>query len=119
MIDLAQFFKCLSDDTRLKITLLIHKQGELCVCELMEALKESQPKISRHLAQLRNCGILIDDRRAQWVFYEIHHALPQWALTMLDHACGAQRETLDRYILKLAQMPDRPGCIRPKSNRIS
>lgn len=107
-INLAQFFKCLCDDTRLNVTLLIHKQGELCVCELMEALEVSQPKISRHLAQLRNCSILMDNRRAQWVFYTIHQNLPEWTIKILDQACEAHQETLNHYHLKLAQMTDRP-----------
>ena len=110
LIDLAQFFKCLSDDTRLNATLLIHKQGELCVCEIMHALDDSQPKISRHLAQLRNCGILMDDRRAQWVFYTINEALPDWALVILAQACDANQKRLKRYEFKLTQMPDRPAC---------
>lgn len=49
-------FKCLADETRVRATLLIVDQGELCVCELMCALADSQPKISRHLAQLRSSG---------------------------------------------------------------
>ena len=40
------FYKCLSDETRLRCILLIFKQEELCVCELTEALNEIQPKIS-------------------------------------------------------------------------
>lgn len=111
MIKLAQFFKCLSDDTRLNATLLIHKEGELCVCELMQALEDSQPKISRHLAQLRNCDIVTDTRRAQWVFYKIHHDLPDWAIKILDQACHAHQETLDHYHSMLLQMSDRPKCL--------
>ena len=110
MIDLVQFFKCLSDDTRLNATLLIHKQGELCVCELMQALEGSQPKISRHLAQLRNCDILMDNRRAQWVFYTINQALPDWALMILDQASDANQQRLKHYHSKLLQMSDRPNC---------
>ena len=53
-----QFYKCLADDTRLKAMLLISHQEELCVCELVTALELSQPKVSRHLAQLRQCGLL-------------------------------------------------------------
>lgn len=66
------FFKCLADDTRLKSLLLIAKADEACVCDLMEALDLDQPKTSRHLALLRKCGILIDERRGKWVFYKLH-----------------------------------------------
>jgi ArsR family transcriptional regulator len=45
----------------------------------MQALNLDQPKTSRHLAQLRKCGILIDERRGKWVFYKLHPELPQWA----------------------------------------
>lgn len=48
-----QLFKNLSDDTRLSLVLLLREKGELCVCELSETLRQSQPKISRHLALLR------------------------------------------------------------------
>ncbi len=53
----------LSDQTRLVCVLLIHQQQELCVCELMVALEESQPKVSRHLEvsfALHRCNFLDD-----------------------------------------------------------
>jgi len=54
-----EFFKCLADETRLKCVLPIVAEGELCVCEFTTALGESEPRISRHLAQLRRCGLLL------------------------------------------------------------
>ena len=47
------FFKALADDTRLNLLMLMYQLNELCVCELSSALALSQPKISRHLAILR------------------------------------------------------------------
>jgi ArsR family transcriptional regulator len=79
----VSFYKCLSDDTRLKCLLLITLKGELCVCDLISALQLSQPKVSRHLAELRKCGILSDNRRGKWVFYQLNQALPKWALEVL------------------------------------
>ncbi|MBU2711799.1 metalloregulator ArsR/SmtB family transcription factor [Zooshikella sp. WH53] len=109
-MSLVQFFKCLSDETRMNITLLIHQQRELCVCELVAAMGGSQPKISRHLAQLRNCNILIDERRGQWVFYSMHPALPDWATSILAQACDAQVDTLSNYQHLLKTMKNRPVC---------
>lgn len=77
------FYKCLSEDTRLKCLLLITLRSELCVCDLIRALKLSQPKVSRHLAELRKCGILSDQRRGKWVFYQLNQALPKWAVEVL------------------------------------
>ena len=61
-----QLFKNLSDETRLSIILLLRESGELCVCELCNTLNESQPKISRHLAMLRESGLLLDRRAGKW-----------------------------------------------------
>lgn len=83
MIEPELFFKLLSDPTRLRIVLLLHSEGELCVCELVEALDDSQPKISRHLAQLRAHGLLIDSRRGQWVYYSLANHLPAWVNEVL------------------------------------
>lgn len=85
----ALFFKCLSDDTRLRCVTLLQKQGKLCVCELTAALDLSQPKISRHLASLRQCGLLLDSREGQWVYYQINPKLPDWAFPILHNALAA------------------------------
>ena len=85
----AQFFKCLSDETRLRCVVLLLKQGKLCVCELKAALDLSQPKISRHLALLRQCGLLLDSREGQWVFYQINPKLPAWAFPLLENVLAA------------------------------
>lgn len=110
MIDPAQFFKCLSDETRLYATLLIYQHDSLCVCELMEALEDSQPKISRHLAQLRNCGILDDTRRSQWVFYSISKKLPEWAIAVLCETSEACTGRLKHFEQNLNEMKSRPTC---------
>lgn len=110
MIEPARFFKCLSDDTRLHATLLIFLEGELCVCELMEALGGSQPKISRHLAQLRSCGILADSRRGQWVFYSVAKNLPSWAVEILNIGSNASEEALTGFQKNLKAMNNRPQC---------
>ena len=110
MLNPVQLFKCLSDDTRLNATLLIHQQGELCVCELVAALEDSQPKISRHLAQLRSCGLLTDERRGQWVYYRVNARLPAWALAVLNEACSAHEKALAGFEVKLQHMSNRPSC---------
>lgn len=107
-----QFYKCLADETRLRCLLLIHMEGELCVCELTGALGEIQPKISRHLAQLRKCDLLLDRRQGQWVFYRINPALPPWAKTVLEQTAEHNRQFLDENLKKLSSMGDRPERLR-------
>ena len=66
----ANIFKALSVETRLRVIKLLEDR-ELCVCELMQVLDMSQPRISRHLSVLKNAG-LVDDRRAgKWVHYSL------------------------------------------------
>jgi len=71
MVDLAEFLKALSDETRLRIIALLY-QKEMCVCEICDVLGESQPKVSRHLAKLRDVDLVRDKRQSQWVFYYLN-----------------------------------------------
>ncbi|WP_034171276.1 metalloregulator ArsR/SmtB family transcription factor [Acinetobacter sp. YZS-X1-1] len=83
-MDQADFFKCLSDPTRLDILKIILKRQNVCVCEITEILQLSQPKISRHLALLRNLSILLDERKGQWVYYRLNPDLPEWVNAVLN-----------------------------------
>ncbi len=73
-----QFFKLLADETRVRCLLVIAREQKVCVAELTEALNESQPKVSRHLALLRASGVIVDTRQGQWVFYRLSDKLPGW-----------------------------------------
>ena len=121
-IDLNALFKALGDETRVRCLVLMHLEGELCVCELGYALGEVQPKISKHLGVLRKLGIVQDRRENQWVFYSLHHHLPAWAGTIISGAAQAA-EGMDLFKgdrKRLAAMPDRPvrcGCEDPDKCR--
>lgn len=104
----VEFFKCLADETRLRSLLLIAREGELCVCELSTALEAIQPKVSRHLALLRKCALLIDQRRGQWVFYQINPALPTWAKDILSLSLANNDRLLREDIQRLNHMGSRP-----------
>jgi ArsR family transcriptional regulator len=88
-VDPDRYFRALGDLTRLRMLVLLTSRGELCVCELMHALQESQPKISRHLAQLRELGVVLDRRQGQWIYYRMNPALPAWAGEVLASTAGA------------------------------
>jgi ArsR family transcriptional regulator len=68
--DLESFFRALADRTRLRLLNLMG-DDEVCVCFLVEALKMSQPKISRHLAYLRRAGIVAARRDGKWMHYRL------------------------------------------------
>ncbi|HWS03503.1 MAG TPA: metalloregulator ArsR/SmtB family transcription factor, partial [Gammaproteobacteria bacterium] len=83
-IQAEQFFKTLSDPTRLRALVLLAQEGELCVCELTHALDVIQPKISRHLALLREAEVVLDRRQGQWIYYRLSPDLPAWARSVLE-----------------------------------
>lgn len=66
----SRLFKALSDQTRLRIVALL-AHDELCVCHVEGALGLSQPLISRHLAILRNAGVVASRREGSWVYYRL------------------------------------------------
>jgi ArsR family transcriptional regulator len=104
------YFKALSDETRLRCLMLLYQEGELCVCELTAALELSQPKISRHLAPLRHNAILQHSRIGQWVYYKINPQLPAWAWAVLAAAAQGivNNSVFQQDYERLKNMSDRP-----------
>ena len=74
---------------------MLSVKGELCVCDLTDALQLSQPKISRHLADLRKCGLVLDTRKGKWVYYKLHPELPSWALEVITNTAAHNGEYIN------------------------
>ena len=108
MITPPEVFKSLADETRVRAMLLIADQGELCVCELMCALDDNQPKISRHLAQLRSNDLLLDRRQGQWVYYRLNPDLPTWVREILQVTSLANADWIKDNVARLQNMDGRP-----------
>ena len=69
--DLAQVFKLLSDETRMRILLYLAQNGELHVTDLCTRLGQSQPAVSHHLALLRVSGLIEARREGKHNFYSV------------------------------------------------
>ncbi len=110
----VELFKLLSDETRLKMIVLLHKK-ELCVCQITAALGISQTNASRHLAILRRAGLLITRRDGLWVYYilkepedallanlfkNLRDSLSAELSSMLDLAEVETCETEDQVLMK-------------------
>ena len=102
-------FKALADDFRLAALLLIRNQEQLCVCELTEAFGVSQPKVSRHLATLREAGMLTTERRGQWIYYSLNPQLPSWLVRVLDETATGNTALIKSPLERLQAMADRPA----------
>ena len=98
----ARLFKALSDEDRVRIVALL-THGELCVCHVEEALAQSQPSVSRHLAMLRAAGIVESTRRGNWVYYRLAPQRDPECRRQLRALVGAfgRRDALRRDVERL------------------
>lgn len=66
----AELFHALADPTRIEILDEL-KDGEQCVCELMEALQTGQSRLSFHLKVLKDAGLIVDRPEGRWMYYRL------------------------------------------------
>jgi len=66
----SQHFKLLSDSTRLRLLLLVDRE-ELSVAELAAITQLAQPRVSTHLAKLKEAGLVNDRRQGVFVYYRM------------------------------------------------
>jgi len=113
-IEPDSLFSSLQNDTRLRCLMLLLGNEELCVCELTHALGLAQPHVSRHLALLREGGLVSDRREGLWVYYRIRRGLPEWVRRVLQDVFEgvARRAPFRDDASALAEMPHRPGAPR-------
>jgi ArsR family transcriptional regulator len=71
MTEFVEQLKSLGDVTRLKIIRLLCEAGELCVCEIMDAIEDSHSNISRHLKILRAAGLVKEKKEGRWAYFSL------------------------------------------------
>jgi ArsR family transcriptional regulator, arsenate/arsenite/antimonite-responsive transcriptional repressor len=106
--DLARLFAALADPTRLRLLNLMNGR-EVCVCYFVEVLRQSQPKISRHLAYLRSAGIAAARREGKWMHYRIQQPNDAHAAAILNAALAALQG--DRAMQAELDRLDRACCM--------
>lgn len=79
MNTLTPIFKLLSDESRLRMMVLLFQQ-DLCVCELSGILDLPQPRVSKNLSKLRDLDLVIDERREKFIFYKLKKDNPLLSL---------------------------------------
>jgi len=108
----TDLFGAFADETRLRILNLLCVR-ELCVCDICEVLGEIQPKVSRHLAILREAGLLEVRREGKWKFYSLPNQRSPLQARLLGcvASCLSEFETLaaDRARLVSARINLRCG----------
>jgi ArsR family transcriptional regulator len=92
LADLEKLFLALSDRTRMRLLALM-AEGEVSVGYLADTLRQSQPKISRHLAYLRNMGIVSTRRDGKWIYYAIDADAPSSLARILYETLSVIQKT--------------------------
>jgi len=110
-MDAQTLFEILVDPTRRRILALLVERGELCVCELIAALDEIQPKVSRHLAVMKEAGLVTARREGTWMHYRLA-PLPKWANDLLTSLSRAA-------VLELKVDLKRLKSMGPRANRFA
>jgi ArsR family transcriptional regulator len=82
-IGTSALFELLCDSTRRRVLALLLEQREICVCRLVGALDLPQPKVSRHLAAMREAGLLVARRKGTWILYRFDPQVPGWAMRVV------------------------------------
>lgn len=107
----VDFYSVLSHPMRLRALILIKQLDELCVCELTHSLGLAQPVISRHLAQLKQAGLLLSRRQGLWIYYRLNDDIPNWVNDVIQSTTDGIADTSpykeDRIALNT--MLDRPN----------
>jgi ArsR family transcriptional regulator len=79
----VELFQALGDPTRLRLVNLLVQTGEVCVCELVDALELPQYNVSRHLQILLKAGWLEDRKVGKWVYYRVARDLEPYHRSLL------------------------------------
>ena len=119
-MDLIRIYECLCDRTRLRLLALLGG-GPLCVCHLQEILEEPQVKVSKHLAYMKERGLVVASREGNWMVYSLPASPPRELAANLAclQDCAAEDTEFRRDAAKLAKLRSRlakvdccPGAVR-------
>lgn len=86
---MIRILSALAEPTRLGAVVLLWDGSEHCVCELMKKLDTSQSRMSRHMQTLKQAGLVVDRRDAQWVRYRLNPDMPQEIRAVVDAVLAA------------------------------
>ncbi len=100
--EIAALFKALSEPVRIRLMFLLLEGGEeLCVCDLVETLGLTQSVVSRHLAYLRNHGLVTTRREGVWIYYRVVEGC---CSALFEHIreCGANCLEMQTDLVRLS-----------------
>ncbi|MBW2221738.1 MAG: winged helix-turn-helix transcriptional regulator [Deltaproteobacteria bacterium] len=104
MEEFVNFFKGLSDRTRLRTIWLLNKANtRLCVCEIMDSLNENQYNVSRHLKVLKSAGFLKEEKEGRWVYYSLINPKNRFQELILEAVSALPEESFEEISERLKE----------------
>jgi len=85
MRDFLSITKALGDESRVRILMAL-KNGELCVCQIIELLNLAPSTVSKHMSILKQARLIEGDKNGKWVYYRLAEDAPQVATEAIDWA---------------------------------
>ena len=89
---LSKVLNLAGNEVRLKILYLLHKEGEMCPCDLSDVLSMTVPAISQHLRKMKDGGIVIDKKVGQTIFYSVVEENAMIIMPVLDQLYNIKNE---------------------------
>lgn len=108
-VKLIEIYQCFCDETRLRIVNLLTR-GPLCVCHLQEVLDETQVRVSKHLAYMKEKGLVEALRHQSWMIY----SLPQKRSAELEANLKCLQDCVQTHTIFKADLR-RLERLRPKT----
>lgn len=88
---MQDFLTAIAEPVRRAALHILWDESEHCVCELMAKLDATQSRMSRHMKILKQAGIVVDRRDAQWVRYRRNPNLPKELAAIIDAVLNAEQ----------------------------
>lgn len=114
-------FKALSDLTRLRaLRMILLAEGDVCVCELADALQLPQYQVSKHLAILRQIGLVTDLRVGTWVYYRVPGEVSKYSAGLRalvrDYVAGPVFESDAKRLKARLELREEGRCVLGPTN---
>lgn len=89
---MASLFSLAGNEVRLKILFLLHKEGQMCPCDLSDVLSMKVPAISQHLRKLKDGRVIKDKKIGQTIFYSIVEENTQAILPLIAGLASLEKQ---------------------------
>lgn len=111
-------FKALGEPTRLKIIKLLADR-ELCVCDLEEVMRISQPRISQHLKVLKHAGLVNERKEGQRSICSLNRELLSGTISQFEQYINQPLDTVAELAEEFCRLPviDGQSCLKKSSKK--